>query len=159
MSERGKCMFDTNIFNRLVEHNVPIEVLTECGDVQVTHVQWDELCKTPCQEKRNRLTRVFRRLEPEKRPTETAVWGVSKWGEAKWSADDQWQQMKAELDRLKKRKNNSQDALIAETAIKNGFTLFTEDVNLRKVAARFGATCMSFEDLQQHCREPRPAVP
>ena len=82
------------------------------------------------------------------RSTETAVWGVSKWGQAKWSKDDQWKRIKSALDKLDKKENNRQDALIAETAIKNGYTLVTADRNLRKVAKDFGATCMTFEELR-----------
>ena len=39
-------MFDTVIFNRVLDDEVPIELLTERVDVYATHVQWDELGET-----------------------------------------------------------------------------------------------------------------
>ena len=147
-------MLDTNIFNRVLDHEVPLEQLAECVKVYVTHVQEDELDNTKCSERRTALKQVLAGLDPDKRPTESFVWDVSRWDLGKWSGEDNlYDPIKAELDKRKPKKNNIQDALIAETAIKNGYTLVTEDRNLREVAAGFGASCMTFEELQQHCRK------
>ena len=55
-------------------------------------------------------------------PTQSAVFGVSIWDQAQYTADDNlYDPLKAALDVLNNnKKNNVQDALIAETAIKNG---------------------------------------
>ena len=146
-------MFDTNIFNRVLDYRVPIEILTERFDVYVTHVQQDELNRTTCRTRRNELTRVFSGLAPQTMPTESAVWNVSKWNQARWTKDDNLcTPIKAALDKREQKENNIQDALIAETAIKNEYTLVTDDGPLREVATEFGAKCMTWRELQQRCR-------
>ena len=147
-----KCMFDTVIFNRVLDESEAIERLTECVAVYSTHIQRDEINNTQDDEKRHKLNRVFADLNPEMRSTESAVWGVSKWGQARWSGGDNLlRQIKTKLDKCKKKENNIQDALIAETAIKNKYTLATNDRCLRDVAAEFGVNCMTFKELLQHC--------
>ena len=147
-------MLDTNIFNRVLDYKVPLEHLAECVEVYVTHVQEDELDNTKRSERRTALKQVLVGLDPDRRPTESFVWDVSRWDLGKWTEDDNlYDPIRAELDERLPKKNNIQDALIAETAIKNGYTLVTEDRNLREVAAGFGANCMTFEELQQDCRK------
>lgn len=82
-------------------------------------------------------------------PTESAVWGVSRWGEAKWKANDNlYTPIKANLHGLNKgKRNNVQDALIAETSIKGGYILVTDDADLIEVTKRYGGKCVSLEDL------------
>ena len=153
MNERKKCMFDTVIFNRIVEHKVSVELLAECVNVYVTHVQHDEINATSCPEKKVELNQVFVDLAPKERPTESAVFDVSEWDNASFPEDDGLcEQIKAALDKCQRKKNNIQDALIAETAIKNNFTLVTDDRDLREEASKLGAECMSWEELRQLCR-------
>ena len=148
MDQSFKCMFDTVIFNRIVENCLPVERLPKCLDLYVTHVQQDELNGTGDPEKKARLNRVFGDLGPEMISTESAVWGVSKWGQAKWTADDNlWKPIRDALDLKKRKRNNIQDALIAETAIRRGFTLVTEDTNLVEVTNSYGGQCISFQDM------------
>ena len=82
-------------------------------------------------------------------PTESMVWGVSRWGEAKWTGNDNlYTPIKADLDALNKSKrNNVQDALIAETSIKGGYVLVTDDTHLIEVTKRYGGRCMSIDEL------------
>jgi hypothetical protein len=83
--------------------------------------------------------------EPGVMPTESAVWGVSKWGEAKWTAPDTLlDKMLAALNaRNKGKKNNVQDVLIAETALLNQFALVTADADLAEVMKMFGGTVVT----------------
>ena len=153
MNERKKCMFDTVIFNRIVEHKVSVELLAKCVNVYVTHVQHNEINATSCPEKKAELNQVFVDLAPEERPTESAVWDVSEWDKACYPKDDGLcEQIKEALDKCQRKKNNIQDALIAETAIKNNFTLVTADKCLKEEASKFGAECMSWEELLRRCR-------
>ncbi len=159
-------MFDTNAFNRLLDGNIDVSVLARCGKVYATHIQMDEINKTPDVSRRAALIQVFQeatvaqlptnsfvldvsrlgeaRLGGEHLvPTESAVWGVSTWGQAKWTAEDNLvTPIKTELDKLNGSKpNNVHDALIAETSIKNGFTLVTHDSDLFRVVTKFGSAC------------------
>ncbi len=153
MNERKKCMFDTVIFNRVVEQKVSVELLAEYVNVYATHIQRNEINETPCPEKRAKLNQVFVDLVLEERPTESAVWDVSEWDNARWTRDDNLSQpIKDALDTRKRKNNNIQDALIAETAIKNNFILVIDDGHLREEASKFGAECMSWEELMRLCR-------
>ena len=151
-------MFDTVAFNRVVEEGVSSEELADCIEVYTTHIQRDEIHKTPDPEKRSKLNQVFLDLVSGTTPsdggsfisTESAVWDKSKWNAAKWTKrDNLYSPIKRDLDKRKKKKNNVEDALIAETAIKNGLTLVTNDENLRVVAMQYGGECMYFEHLFQ----------
>jgi predicted nucleic acid-binding protein len=53
--------------------------------------------------------------------------------------------VKTALDGREKKRNNTQDALIAEVAIVNGFTLLTSDRNLADVALGLGANIRFFD--------------
>jgi hypothetical protein len=83
--------------------------------VIATHVQFDELSATPDLSRRTRLLRIYQFLVKEV-PTSGAVWGVSKWGQAKYGTDQQNDDLvllKANNDK------NIEDALISITAAEN----------------------------------------
>ena len=169
-----KYMFDTRAFNLILDGPFPLENLK--GDVAVyaTHIQRDEIQNTKNPVRRAALLQVFNdvvsrsvptgslvlgasrigeaRLGGERvNPTDSAVWGVSRWGEAKWTANDNlYAPIKANLDTLNKSKsNNIQDALIAETSIKGGYVLVTDDLDLIEVTKVYGGKCISLEELQR----------
>jgi len=81
-------MFDTNVFNHLVEGRISAEAIPSDWEAVATHLQWDEINATPdqCAEKREQLRLKFKCYVTLQVPTESAAWGVSKWGEAKWTA-------------------------------------------------------------------------
>lgn len=165
-------MFDTNVFNHLLDGMAELSTFVERAKFYATHVQIDELKRTSNEDRKVALLRVFEevisvkvstesfvlgtsRLGEAKLgseqviPTESAVWGTSKWDRCKWtSPDNLYDSMKSKLDQLNKNKsNNVQDALIAETAIKNRFTLVTHDSDLFKVTTEFGGACANIHEL------------
>lgn len=167
-------MFDTNVFNRILDGVVPIDALSGHVNAHATHVQRDEIGRTKDPARREALEAVFgsvtgaavptasfvldvSRLGEARLggrrvvPTSSAVWGVSKWGQAKWTADDNlYVPIKAELDALNGgKKNNIEDALIAETAIKEGYILVTEDGDLTTVAKKYRGECLTVRELWQ----------
>ena len=162
MTERLKCMFDTVAFNRMVEHQVPVEQLIPHVEAFATPIQWHELKRT---EKTNptkweKLRRLFQNLLGEETlsgdsrmiPTETTAWNQSPWNSGKWSKPcNLYGPILTAMDERKRDKNNPTDALIAETAIENNLILVTDDEGLREVAPRFGAKCKSWEQLREHC--------
>ena len=120
-------MVDTNIINRILDCNLDLKIFKESNKAFfATHVQRDEIIKTPDSIRRDELLSIFQEVV-NSIPTESALWGRSKWGECKWAEDDLVEKILMELDKKDKRKNNSEDALIADTAIKNNYTLITED--------------------------------
>ena len=167
-----KCMFDTRAFNLILDGGFPLESLKDRVAAYATHIQRDEISNTKNSERRLALLQVFKDVVSESVPTdslvlgvsrlgearlggervvptESAVWGVSRWGEAKWTANDNlYTPIKASLDTLNKSKpNNVQDALIAETSIKGGYVLVTDDTALIEVTKRYGGECISLEEL------------
>ena len=69
-------------------------------------------------------------------PTPSAVYGVSEYGQANYT------------------QNNVQDALIAETAIKAGHVLITDDRDLQTVTTQFGGRCLSVAELMAELGSP-----
>jgi len=172
VSQPLDCMFDTVVFNRILDGVLPAAALAGSVVAHATHVQRDEIAATKEPVRRTDLTRVFTgtvhlsvptdafvldvsRLDEARLgggrmvPTVSAVWDVSRLDEASWAAEDGlYSTLKEGLDELNRRKrNNIQDALIAETAIKNRLVLVTDDSDLAEVASRYGGRCMSVAEL------------
>ena len=143
-------MFDTVAFNRVVECDVFDSLYNKKLLIYATHAQRDEINNTKNLDKRLQLLRVFHEFSKNV-STESAVWDWSRWNEAKWTSDDLYENFKAELDRRNNKKpNNVYDALIADTSIKNGFTLVTDDKNLCDVTREFGGNCVSFVGFKSY---------
>jgi hypothetical protein len=138
-------MLDTNVFNGLIDGLVQVEQF-DGKRLFATHVQFDELSDTPDAVRREKLQSKFSAVVDQRVPTESAVWGISRWGQANWPPrKDDYEPLLArirELDRLakkkKKKENQSRDALIAVTAIKAGYVLVTSDQNLATATKEFG---------------------
>ncbi len=135
-----KYIFDTNIFNRLVDGNFLLNDLPPEAEFVATHIQVDELNKTKDTERRAKLFLRFVETTPALVPIESFIIGTSRVGHAKISKEDNLaQHIKNELDGLNKGKpNNIQDALIAEVAAVNNFILVTADYDLAQVASKYG---------------------
>src|SRR5471030_518577 len=80
----GNYMFDTVIFNRILDRRILIPI-KENAYYFVTHIQIDEINATKDVSRRQGLLKVFNQTCCKKVPTESAVWNVSKWDEAKYS--------------------------------------------------------------------------
>jgi predicted nucleic acid-binding protein len=171
-------MFDTNVFNRILDGVIPISMLSGRVQAYATHIQRDELERTKNRERRAALASVFGQVLAGSLPTgslvlgvsrlgearlggervvhtASAVYGVSKYDQAKYSANDNlYAALKDRLDSLNgQRSNNVPDALIAETSIKEGHTLVTDDGDLALVTKEFGGQCLSVRELLSHCTQ------
>ena len=160
-------MLDTNVFNHILDGRLDPEQLRG-RHLVATHVQRDEIQATRDEERRSALMGLFDDFVPQRTPTTSAVAGVSvageacgsasgvvptesfvfdvsRWDEAKWSREDHvFSAMLSDLDALNGAKgNNIKDVLIAETAFRNGWTLVTDDTDLAQVATRYGCRCMN----------------
>lgn len=171
----NRYMLDTNIFNKILDGNIGLNLR---GDFFATHVQMDEILATTNECRRNQLLEIFKNILQRNWPTESSVWDVSKWDQCKWgneekiistesfildysrmdmaklSGDDLYIKIKNSLDqRNKKKSSNIQDALIAETAIKNNLILVTNDKDLKEVFKEYSENVMDFEKF---CRITMP---
>jgi len=156
-----KFMFDTNIFNRILDKKLEVPENCNC-EYYVTHIQRDEIMETPEKERREQLLRIFKLVPKEPIPTEVFVLGISCLGSAKLTSaedgklyDEMLRKLK-ELDRKsgkkKRPENQKRDVLILLTCLKNNITLVTEDGNLRKLAYEYNVEALSLEQFQQITR-------
>jgi hypothetical protein len=136
-------MLDTTEFNAVAKGHVPISEFAG-RRLFATHVQLDELDQTPCEQLRAELRASFEEIAAVSLPTESAVFDVSRWDQAKWPANDSvFKNMFASLEARdktseKRHLNRLRDIVIAETAIRNGLILVSRDANLRAVTIEFG---------------------
>jgi hypothetical protein len=94
-------MFDTTEFNAVVKRELRPAISGQ--RLFATHVQLDKIDQTPCERTRAQLPAAFEEIAAENLPTESGVWGVSKWGQAKWQGDSLFKAMLACLEALDKK--------------------------------------------------------
>jgi predicted nucleic acid-binding protein len=124
-------MFDTNIFNHILDGKSEINEFCGKARFYATHVQIDEIKKTSDIKRRQELLAIFEEMAGNNKiPTESFVLGVSRLNEAKLGdkKKDLYSKIKTSLDKRNRNKpNNIEDALIAETSVKNSLVLVTHD--------------------------------
>ena len=158
-------MLDTNVFNDVLDGKVDIAFVMG-KRVVATHIQYDEIGKTRNDDRRAALLKIFEVISAHQSPTsssvagisvagaacassgsvvptESAVFGVSRWGASNWVGNsDVFSEMRNELNLLNNNKrNNTEDVLIAETVLKNKWVLVTSDKDLTLVAQNHGCLC------------------
>ena len=138
-----KYVVDTSLINKLVDGSVQASELPNDGSFVASHIQFDELSRTKNAQRKAELLRKFAETIDEMLPTESFVLGTSRLDEGKLGDGASYDAIKRELDSLNKGKgNNSEDALIAEIAKKNGYVLLTADFHLYQVAYSHGIGVM-----------------
>ncbi len=141
-----KYVVDTNIFNRLIDGLLSTGELPSDGEFVATHVQKDELNRTSDANRRGMLLLKFSKVVDVVVPTESAVFDISRFDQSRFSDGRLYQSIKTDLDCKNKGKtNNPQDALIAEVAIANRWTLLTVDDDLAIVAETHGCAVRLFK--------------
>jgi restriction endonuclease S subunit/predicted nucleic acid-binding protein len=150
-------MFDTNIFNAILDRHIDLKQLPRNLKYYVTHIQYDEIYNTQDEERRRELLEIMEKVPSEFIVTEGAAYDVSKYGMAKYMSEAYAKQYNEMLRRLKeldeksgKKKspeNHVRDILIALTCMKNCLTLVTNDENLKEVAQEFQCSVITFEQL------------
>jgi predicted nucleic acid-binding protein len=144
----GGYMFDTNIFNAILDGGIDIHQLNHDNAYFVTHIQFDELQNTRNDERRNQLIQIFTLIAPTSTPTETFILDVSRLGKAKLGDSQIYTDIKNYLDsRNNSKENNIQDALIAETAILQNLTLVTNDRHLLSTTIAFKGFAINLRDF------------
>ncbi len=78
-------MFDTTVFNHILRDEVDVTTMPAGDRLFVTHVQLNEIQETKNEAKRSQLLAVFTEVAAQKVATESALWDVSEWDEAKFS--------------------------------------------------------------------------
>ena len=140
-----KFMFDTNIFDAILDGQVAVDQFPKEAKYFVTHIQKDEIEAIVDPDKLDRkakLLKTFNSLEQTKVLTESAVFDVSKWDECKFTAEDNL------IEELRKGNlAHTEDALIGETAIRNEYILVTNDPRFLKRVQELGGKAITFEQF------------
>jgi len=131
---------DTNIFNRIADGRFSRAQLPPDAELIATHIQVDEINQTADSERRAVLFLTFAQHQPAIVPTESALWDVSRWEQAKWGEGTHKAAVRTALAaRNGGKPNNIKDALIAEVAVVNGYGLVTADRDLAEVVKQFSS--------------------
>ena len=144
-----KYMFDTNIFNDTVDGKLEISDIVNCKKVEiyVTHIQIDEINKCSDEDKRARLSMFMVKIKPILIPTSSCVFDVSRFDESKFGDGIIFNKIK------KGNINQVEDALIGETAIKEGIVLVTNDKRLKNIVIKLGGNAISLDDFIERLKE------
>lgn len=146
---RSGYLLDTNVFNAILVGRLQLPL--GVGPLWATHIQRDELCNTRDLDRRRLLLETFDQVAPLPTATTSAVWGLSNWGESSWTGlSGQFQRMAIAVrtadDRARKSKNpdnQTQDALLGQTAVALGLTLVSNDPRLCGVVLAEGGRAIS----------------
>jgi predicted nucleic acid-binding protein len=161
--ENRMYMLDTTVFNHIRDDKVLASFIARLG-VYVTDIQRHELMATPEECLRNHLLQLFEDIAPISNPAATFLFGVdgAGWGQASWNDRSglfekllkRLKELDAKNPRKKKRTpeslllNQLRDVTIAETAMKNGAILVTDDSDLLKVVTECGGEAITLGKLK-----------
>ena len=85
-SGRSGIMFDTNIFNQILDDKIILNSLPKNFIYYVTFVQKGEIEQTSDGDRRNKLLQIFKQIKQKKISTETSLYGWGPYGEGKYGA-------------------------------------------------------------------------
>jgi predicted nucleic acid-binding protein len=141
-------MFDTNIFDAILDDRIEISQLPKKVDYFVTHIQLDEIeaiNKPEKMERKKQLLKLFKEIKKEEVATESFVFDVSRLDKAKLSDGTLLEELR------KGNLKNTEDALIGETAIKNNLILVTNENKFLKKVKALGGQAINFKQFLESC--------
>jgi predicted nucleic acid-binding protein len=140
-------MFDTNIFNAIVDSNTKIE-LNPNFNYYATEIQLIELRNTKNEQRRSELIKIFNLVEPKIIESKSAIWGKFPWGNRDFGyVSQQYISMFTCLENIKKKRGNGNDSLIAEIAIIRELILVTSDKDLENCFKLNSKKIMNFNEF------------
>jgi len=158
-------MFDTNIFNKLLDENFDLSQLDDQSNFFTTHIQQDEINATPNAERKEKLQEIFagvssRNTDPNSHTpkwgeynfrTNSCVTDISRVNAAKTGDGTRYLQLLSLLneDKPNRHESNMKDALIGETTLENGFTLVTNDDSLLTGTKELGGNAITFDGFKR----------
>lgn len=141
-----KYIFDTNIFDDIVDGILKVSDIVKYKnykkvEIYVTHIQIDEINKCSDEDKRARLNIFMVKIRPILIPTSSCVYDISRYDESKYGNGNI-------LDKIKKGNiDHVEDALIGETAIKEGIILVTNDRRLKNIVIELGGNALFLNEF------------
>lgn len=143
---KEKYMFDTNIFDDIVNGKLGIADIGRYknfkkAEIYVTHIQIDENNKCSDVDKRARLNIFMVKIRPILIPTSSCAFDRSRFDESKFGDGIIFNKIK------KGNIKHVEDALIGETAIKEGIILVTNDRRLKKIVIELGGNALFLNEF------------
>ena len=136
-----KIMFDSNIFDKLPTFIDQIKSSTTIYEYYITTIQVEELCDIPDIEKRKTNILMLADLRAKLIPNSVCVLGHSRLGYSRLGEGDVYNLI------INENKSNIKDAIIADTAVKEGCTLITEDKRFYNKMKSNGFAVLKFDDF------------
>lgn len=151
--EKQKIILDNNIVNYL-RNDDDFDVLIsklETTEYYVSASVIDEFNNISDEERDKRYLCFFRLLKLSPIPVEDSVmaWDISRFGTSRSGPGIVYTKIKEAMDQRKHKKNNPNDAILADTAVSNGLTLLTNDRNLFDAMNLFGYKAIFWSDLKE----------
>lgn len=140
-------IFDTNIFNQIIDESCFDISHLKGYRIYVTHIQWDELNKTPDNARKQKLLKVFKEINPNELATESLVLDISKLGKAKLGDGELYTTILNKLNEKKQKDSNRYDSLIGETAYMNNMVLVSNDGYFSEIMQELGCTVVSLKEF------------
>jgi len=143
---KKKIMLDTNTINKIADGGISIgnlEKYVQSVDFYITHQQSDEISKTPDVERRSKLVLFLSKIRPIVIATESFVVGSSRLGFARLGEGQLFQTLE------KHNSKDTEDALIGETSIKNGYILVTDDIELQNRVREACGDVLSLSEFKE----------
>lgn len=145
-----KYIVDTCIFGKILDGSISKNDLPADGVFLITHVQLGEINNAQDSEKRARLLLNLFALPVTIVLTESCITNVSRVGYSKACHSVNYCNIKELLDKRNGGKNNNkEDALIADTAMQNGYTLISADEDLIAVTNELGCKTIFIQSNQK----------
>ena len=148
---KKKIMFDCNIFDEVLDDNmlVLLENNLDKYEYFIIQIQEDELHNIPDykKEKREKLLDLIVRLDMKKVYISPAIYGTCKYGQAKYGGD------RSVYDKiLFHTKSNTDDSLIASSAIREGCIVITNDIRFYEKMKFNDYPVMNFKEFMTDVR-------
>lgn len=139
-----KIMFDTNIFDKLNMVINDSKNATDRYEYYVTTIQVEELCEIPDSKIETRKLNILQLAELRAKLVPISVFvlnGRARLGYARLGDGKAYSKV------LKENGSNSDDAIIADTAVYEGCILVTEDKELYRKMKYYGYDVMNLSEL------------
>ena len=138
-------MLDTNVYDYIFDNAVPLDLVSACGALFITNVQFSEVQNIPNEERRAALLMLIEQLRPQKLQLKSGIW----LDELRWDDEQVWiDEVSSDFGKLLGQATKNlprMDALIAEVALHEGLVLVTSDTKFGPRAQKCGVRCVTPE--------------
>jgi rRNA-processing protein FCF1 len=144
-------LFDTNVFDYMLENGISPEAATAKGQIFVTNVQISEIANIPDESRRRNLQAIANVLSPKKLLLESGVWC----DDLRWDDHQPWRDdTTPAFDDIRGESNSTMDAMIGDVAHRDGLVLVSNDRRLRGFAADAGISVLTTAEFFRGASAP-----